>query len=185
MNPLPAGTAAITDASEQEILKARARALARPAEEVRSTGDSLEIIEFRLAHERYAVEQAYAIEIHPFEMFTPLPCVPAHFLGIVNLRGQILPVMDIKKFFDLPESGITDLHVIVVVRVEEIEIGILADLISGVRCVARSEVQPSLPTLTGIRSQYLKGVTADRVVILDACKILKDPQLIVNEEVRI
>jgi len=61
--------------------------------------------------------------------------------------------------------------------------GIVADAISGVRRILRADIQPSLPTLTGIRSNYLLGVTAERVVILDAEKLLSDEKLVVQEQV--
>ena len=53
----------------------------------------------------------------------------------------------------------------------------MADQVLGVRSISLSQIQPSLPTLTGIREDYLKGVTPERLVILDAEKILSDPQL--------
>jgi purine-binding chemotaxis protein CheW len=168
--------------TDSEVLKARAKVLAQPLANDKEAVATLEVLAFRLAHERYAVEQAYAREVCPLKELTPLPGTPAFYAGIVNVRGQVLPVLDIKKFFDLPESGITDLHVIVVVHSGEIELGILADAVDGMRSVPLTSIQPSLPTLTGIREQYLKGVTADQRVILDVPKILADPKLIVNED---
>jgi purine-binding chemotaxis protein CheW len=170
--------------SAREILKARARALARPAKrDEDGQGEILNIIEFRLAQERYAVEQKYVREVHPLRELTPLPCTPGFVLGMINIRGQILPVIDVKKFFDLPEAGITDLHMVIIIHTEEMELGILADAVTGVRSVPQSLCQPSLPTLTGIRAKYLKGVTDQHVVILDVPSILNDPKTIVNEEV--
>jgi purine-binding chemotaxis protein CheW len=61
--------------------------------------------------------------------------------------------------------------------------GILSDAILGVRSIPLDSIQPSLPTLTGIRAAYLKGVTSDRLVILDAGALLADRKLIVLEEV--
>ena len=103
-------------------------------------------------------------------------------LGIVNLRGEILSVIDIKKFFDLPEKGLTDLNKVIVLESEDMVFGIVADAISGVRRILRTDIQPSLPTLTGIREDYLQGVTDERVVVLDAGKLLHDEKLIVNEQ---
>lgn len=122
-------------------------------------------------------------EVYPLEELTPLPCTPPFVLGIVNLRGEILSVIDIKKFFDLPEKGLTDLNKVIVLEFEDMAFGIVADAISGVRRISRAAIQPSLPTLTGIREDYLQGVTAERVVVLDAEKLLNDEKLIVNEQV--
>ena len=165
------------------ILRARARALARPPVPPPAAGATLEVIEFTLAQERYALEAAYVREVHPLEDLTPLPCTPAFVLGLVNVRGRIFPVIDLKKFFDLPESGIGDLHRILLVAAEGLEFGLLADTIVGVRGLALDALQPSLPTLTGIRAEYLKGVTADRLVVLDAARILADRRIIVHDEV--
>ena len=171
-----------TAEATQRILKERAQTLAREAIPAEAADAGIEVIEFLLAHERYAVASEYVREVYPLEELTPLPCTPAFVLGIVNLRGEILPVIDIKKFFDLPEKGLTDLNKVIVLESEDMAFGILADAISGVRRIPRAGIQPSLPTLTGIREDYLLGVTAERVVILDAEKLLHDEKLIVNEQ---
>jgi purine-binding chemotaxis protein CheW len=171
------------DEDAKNILRARAQALARKPEHSQVAAASFEVLEFRLAQERYALETRFVQEVTPLKELTPLPCVPPFVLGIVNVRGRTLPVLDIKKFFDLPEKGLTDLHRIILVRGDGLELGILADEIAGVRALPTGSVQPSLPTLTGIRSDYLKGVTAERLVVLDMPRILSDPKLIVHEEV--
>jgi len=166
-----------------QILRARARALARPLDDAPSAETMLDVLEFRLAQERYAIETRYVREVYPLKDLTPLPCTPLFVLGIVNVRGRILPVLDLKKFFDLPEQGLTDLHRIILVEGHDLELGLLADATVGVRSIPADGLQPSLPTLTGIRSEYLKGVTAERLVVLDVARILADPKIIVHEEV--
>ena len=165
-----------------EILRARARTLARPPEPA-PAATLLDVLEFRLAQERYALEARYVREVYPLKDVTPLPCTPSFVIGIVNVRGRILPVLDLKKLFDLPEQGLTDLHRIILVEAHEVEFGLLADATVGVRSIPADTLQPSLPTLTGIRGEYLKGVTADRLVVLDVGRILADPKIIVHEEV--
>lgn len=169
--------------SRAEVLRARARALAREITNSATTIATLEVIEFGLAHERYALAAAHVREVHPLEDLTPLPGTPPFVAGIVNVRGRILPVIDIRKFFDLPEAGITDAHNILLVHTDEMELGILADTVAGVRSIPLDTLQSSLPTLTGLREEYLKGVTAERLVILDAARILADRRLVVQEEV--
>ena len=174
----------MTRAIEAErILRTRARALARTPPRASAAGAVLELLEFRLASERYAVESQLVQEVHPLKDLTPLPCTPPFVLGIVNVRGRILPVLDLKKFFDLPERGLTDLHRIIFVRGNDLELGLLADVIVGVRSVEAGSLQPSLPTLTGIRADFLKGVSDERLVVLDLDRILLDPKIIVHEEV--
>lgn len=168
---------------KQRILKARARALAQEPAPTPIASEHIEVVEFALAYEHYAVESRYVREVYPLENLTPLPCTPAFVLGIVNVRGEILSVIDLKKFFDLPEQGLTDLHRIILVRGNDLEFGVLADAIVGVRTIPADSLQPSLPTLTGIRGDYLKGVTAERLVVLDLDRILADPKIIVREDV--
>ena len=174
-----------TEKSRRDVLRARAKALARQPENRQATVAALEVIEFGLAHERYAIEAAYVREVHPLDDLTPLPGTPPFVAGIVNVRGRILPVIDIRKFFDLPEAGITDAHKILLVHTTEMELGILADTVVGVRSIPLDAIQSSLPTLTGLREEYLKGVTAERLVILDAARILADRRIMVHEEVEI
>lgn len=172
-----------SSAEIRRILTARAQALGRVPEPAETAGACIEVVEFVLAHERYAVESRYVREVAPLENLTPLPCTPAFVLGIVNLRGEILSVIDIKKFFDLPEKGLTDLNKVIVLQSGDMVFGILADAITGVRRIPVTEIQSSLPTLTGIREEYLKGVTPERTVILDAEKLLADEGIIVQEQV--
>lgn len=167
----------------RKILHARARALAKSTKAAALKTESIEVLEFRLAQETYAVETRYISEVYPLKDLTPLPCTPSFVRGIVNVRGRIIPVIDIKKFFDLPDKGLTDLHRIILVKEHGLELGILADLALGVRLIPLDSLQPALPTLTGIRSDYLKGVTAERLIVLDLNLILTDPKIIVHEEV--
>jgi purine-binding chemotaxis protein CheW len=163
------------------VLRGRARALARVPTGEAADVHALEILEFALAAERYAVETARVREVQPLRTLTPLPGTPAFVRGIVNLRGRILPVYDLKKFFGLPEAGLTDLHRIIVVGAD-FELGLLADQVVGVRTLSRRALQPSLPTLTGIGAEFLLGVTAERLVVLDLPRILADPKLVVQDE---
>jgi len=164
------------------ILRARARLLAQQLignEDL--TQSPLEVVEFLLASEHYGIELRYIREIHVLSEFTPLPGAPAFVLGLTNVRGQILSVIDIKKFFDLPEKGLTDLNKVIVVRTHHMELGILADAVLGVRAIAAHDFQTSLPTLTGVRAEYLKGITKDPLVVLDMDKILSDEKIVVND----
>jgi purine-binding chemotaxis protein CheW len=174
---------ACTAAEKRRILRARARELAFGAREKPATKEFIEVVAFLLAHEKYGIETCYVREVYPLKELTPLPCTPPFVLGIISVRGKVLSVIDLKKFFDLPEKGLTDLNKVIVVRTEEMELGILADEILGVQQIALEEDQPPPPTLTGIRAEYLRGVTQDRLVVLEAAKILSDQNIVVQEEV--
>ena len=173
-----------TDEERDKILKERAKIFSRELEAKGEKDEYVEVLEFLLAHEMYGVELKYVREVYPLKELTPIPEIPAFVLGIVNVRGEILSVIDIKKFFDLPEKGLTDLNRVIILHSADMEFGILADSIIGVRNILLSEIQTSLPTLTGIREEYLKGVTKEREIILDAGKLLSDKSIIVNENVK-
>ena len=174
-----------TPLEKKKILKARAKALAREPEREETEKGYIEVIEFLLACETYAIETAYVREVYPLKELTPLPCTPPFVLGIINVRGQIISVIDIKKFFNLPEKGLADFNKVIILRAENMEFGILADKILNVRTIPFKEIQPSLPTLTDIWAEYLMGVTEERIIILDAKKILNDKRIIIHEEVEI
>jgi purine-binding chemotaxis protein CheW len=165
----------------RSILKERARVLAREGEQARKVGEFLDVVEFRLTSETYAIEHAFVREVYPLKNLTSLPATPPFVLGIVNLRGQILSVVDLRIFFDLPISGLGDLNKIIVIRDEWMEFGILADSIIGAQSIPRSAIQPLLPTLTGIGVEYLMGITVEGLIILDAERILGDERIIVDQ----
>jgi purine-binding chemotaxis protein CheW len=167
---------------EKEILKARAQSLAREIDREETHVERLEVLEFFLASERYGIELSRVRETIPLKQFSPVPCTPSFVLGLINVRGRILSVIDIKKFFDLPEKGLTDLNKVIILHDGGMEFGILADAVNGIREISLAGLQPSLPTLTGIRQEYLKGVTEERMVVLDGAKLLSDKKIIVHEE---
>ncbi len=199
MQNLPANDLTPPDEDEMRVLRERARVLARrpgaaagdSAEFNRdiaadiaadiADGERLEVLEFRLAGERYAVETSYVRAVHPLRNLTPLPCTPAFVLGVVNVRGHVLTVIDLKRFFELPQEGLTDLHRIVLVGRDDIEFGILADVSVGIASLRLSQLQPPLPTLTAIGAHYLRGITPDSVAVLDMEAIFSDPRMLVDE----
>lgn len=166
----------------RRTLKKRAAMLACEKDE-EAAADSLEVVEFLLAREHYGIESHFIREVYPLKDYTPLPGVPPFVLGLVNVRGRILSVVDIKKFFDMPDQGISDLNTVIIIWDGTMEFGILADVIAGVRKVAVSDMGPPLPTLTGIRREFLKGVTGERMVILDAARLLADKNIVIHHEV--
>lgn len=180
-----AGEQAWTPGADEtrRILRERALALAAEPDTTQTLAQSIEVVEFLLAHERYAVESSSVREVYPLENLTPLPCTPAFVLGIVNLRGEIISVIDLRKFFDLAQTGLPDLNKVIVLESADMVFGILADAILGVRRIALADIQPSLPTLTGIREKYLKGITPERTVVLDVGKLLADEDIVVREQV--
>ena len=175
------GAAGVEPDRNAELLRRRAEALARPAAGVEPEA-MLEVLEFGLADERYALPAGGIDEVLAFEQLTPLPGTPPFMLGIVNVRGRMIAVIDIRKFFDLPERGITDLHHVILVHGHGLEVGLLADSIVGLKPVAVASLQPTLPTLHGIRGDYLMGVSGERLIVLDLDRLLADPRIVVDDE---
>ena len=169
-------------AEVERILRERARAMARTPE-LESDGERLFVLEFLLAHEHYAAEVRYIREAHPLRSLCPVPCTPPFILGIVNIRGQILPVVDIKRLFDLPEKGITNLNRVLVVESGATLFGLLADEVAGVREVPIRDLEPPLATLSGLQKEYIRGITRERLIVLDMETMLSDERLVVHEDV--
>lgn len=174
---------ALSPEQERLILKERAHALSQPIENTEEAGGMLEVVEFELASECYAFPLRQVREVCRLRELTPVPCTPAFILGIINLRGEILTIIDLKPGFELPASSTSDLSKIFILHGDGMQLGVLADAIGGVRKLQPGELQPALPTLTGHRAEYLHGITHDRVVVLDAAKLLADPRLLVNEDI--
>ena len=173
---------AVSDQERVAMLKARADALAKTDQQGLEEKESLEIIEFSLAGESYGVEMDFVREVLSLKDFTPLPGAPPFVLGIINLRGEILSVVDLKKFFSLPERGLGELNKVIVIRNQQMEFGILADFIIGTRKIALEEINPTPPTVTGIGAEFLRGVTLDRLVVINAQRVLEDKEIIVQQD---
>jgi len=167
----------------QKILRKRALTLSKEISTSDEDDQYIEVTEFYLATEWYGIETCYISEVHQLDDFTELPCTPDFVFGIMNIRGEIISVIDIKKFFGLPQRGISDLNKVIVLKNEGMKFGILVDEILGVSHISVNNLKFDLPTLTDIRSDYLMGVTIDRLTVLDGGKLLNNNRVIVHEEV--
>jgi purine-binding chemotaxis protein CheW len=164
------------------LLKNRAVDMAKEPEQKKVTSAVKEIITFTLAAETYGIESVFVREVYPLKDYTPLPGAPSFIFGIVNVRGQILPVVDLKKFFNLPEKGLGELNKVIILLNRQMEFGILADVVNGTQAIAVEDILVAPPTITGIGEKYFKGVTKEHIIILDAENILNDEKIIVNQE---
>lgn len=168
---------------KKKILKQRADLLRTQKEKTASSGELIEGLEFILADERYAIESIYVSEVIPLKDLTPLPCTPDFILGIINVHGRIISVIDLKKFFNLPKKGITNLNRVIVVNHNDIELGILADEIIGSPQIYYNTLQSKITNITQVQDDYIIGVTKDRLIVLDIKEFLLNEKLIINEEV--
>ncbi len=167
----------------RELLKARALEMAQEPEQKKGLSPIVQLIAFSLGAETYGLESAYIREVYPLKDFTPLPGVPDYILGIINVRGQIIPVVDLKKLFHLPEQGITELNKVIILHDDQMEFGILADEVRGTQGVEEDDIMPAPHTLSGIGEENLKGITRESLIVLNAKKLLTDERMVVNDEI--
>ena len=181
-----APTALATDERQSEpeqvkaVLRRRAELLAEEPLADDVDEQQMGVIVFTLAQETYAVEMTYVRETLPLGDVTPLPCTPPFVLGIINLRGRIVSVTDLRGLFELPVESLPDGATVIVLSDGDMEFGVLAETLVGACSIPSAHIQPSLPTLTGVRQDYVAGVTRDRTVVLDAARILSDDRVVVN-----
>ncbi|MGB8490158.1 MAG: chemotaxis protein CheW [Bacteroidales bacterium] len=165
-------------------LRMRAAALAREPEPDRGRSSVTEIVEFMIGSARYGIDVTLIREVFPFKDFTPLPGTPPHIIGVINMRGQVIPVVGLLRYFGLTYNGTGEMAKIIILENAISEFGILADLVVGTMQVNIEDIKQITPSLSGIPEKYVKGITGDNVVILDGPAILTDEGIIVNEEVK-
>ncbi len=172
-----------SEPAQTEILKKRALELAKEFVETQRETDLLEVVEFTLAGEVYGIESIYIKEIYPLQEITPLPGVPAFISGIINVRRKIIPVVNLKKFFQIEsENEIKESPIkVIILENESNEFAIESDSIYGVKFIPVNQLQSSLPTLYGIKEEFFKGVTPERVIIFDGLKLLSNNKLIIDQ----
>lgn len=167
----------------KRILRDRAQALAKPLAEVRTAAEVLDLLVFSLPGERYGIETSHVLEVISLRELAPVPCTPPVILGVVNHRGRILPVLDLRRLFTLPGQGVTEGGRVVAVEAGGMTFGIFADAVAGTIQVADHEIAHPLVTLTGGLQAFIRGVTGEMVVVLDLEALVRDPRIVVNEEV--
>lgn len=164
------------------VLKERARLLAVKDKVAEDRGEQIDILEFMLAEERYAIDSTCVSEVIRIKELTPLPCTPAFILGIINVRGEILSVIDIKKFFNLQDKGITNLNRVIIVKYNGIELGILTDEIIENSTIDLDSLQSQITSVTEVPENFIVGVSKDRLIVLDIRQLLSNRKIIINEE---
>jgi len=152
----------------------RAIRLARKPVAVVSSGDQRQVLVLRLGEERYGIELADLSEVLPALLCTPVPGAPPALAGVINVHGEIRPVMNLKFLFGIPPpAGPRMPTPVVLLRQQGREMGLQVDRVEQVRLIDFADTNAALPT-----SRYLKGVTSDTVMLLNAeslfTELLKD-----------
>jgi len=160
------------------ILVERANQLAgRKDDERQESGEMISVIEFVLTPEIYAVEGVFVTEVLALKDITSIPGTPAFVMGVINLRGRIISILNLKTLFNLKERGLTELNKIIILKSDHMEFGIVADSIVGTKTLARSSVSPPPVTLDTIGHEFITGVTQDGLILLNALNLLTSKKI--------
>lgn len=106
------------------------------------TSQTLELLTFKLSDQEYSLDIMSVREIRGWTRTTPLPHAPNYMKGVINLRGTVLPVMDLAQRLGLPPREHTDRNVIIVVHHEDIMTGLLVDAVSDIIALTHNDLQP-------------------------------------------
>lgn len=164
---------------ELALLRKRARKLSHIPEE-KSDSFNLEVLEFMLGGEHYALETKFISETLRLKDFTPLPTAPKFLFGIMNLRGNIISIINLKEFFELGEEKLNDLNRVLVMKRNDLIFGILAEEVIGFTYIEKDKLTGEIHTIKGVREEYLLGVSPSGLIVLDGNKILNDKKLIIE-----
>lgn len=130
--------------------------------------NEVQIVVFRLDKEEYAVSILQVQEIKRMTDITRVPHTPDYIKGVINLRGSVLPVIDLKKRLNLTLADYNDNTRIIIVKVEDLSIGIIVDAVSEVLTINSECIEPAQSVVGGVSTDYLSGVGKldNRLIIL-------------------
>lgn len=118
----------------------------------------LQLVVFELAGESYGLEISEVREIIAVPPITVIPRAPAFVEGVINLRGRVVPIVDLRGCFGLPKTERTRSTRVIVASVGEHTLGMVADAVSQVLTVDRADIEAPNPTLVDTRTAYVKGI---------------------------
>lgn len=129
--------------------------------------DTLQLVVFHLADELYGLEISDVREIITVPAITPIPRAPSFIEGVINLRGRVVPLIDLRACFGMPRAERNRSTRVIVASVGADTVGMVADAVSQVIAVARSEVTPPDPAVVDARTAYIRGIVRveDKIVI--------------------
>lgn len=133
---------------------------------------SHQVLTFTLGDETYGVDILRVQEIRGYSTVTRIPQAPAHVLGVLNLRGSIVPIVDMRMRFNLQRAEYTPLTVIIVLTVQSAagrrDFGVVVDGVSDVIDVAVGDIKPAPELGTHVSTEFIEGLAAvsDRMVML-------------------
>lgn len=163
-------------ADEAERLRQRARQYAAPAKiKAELAEDSRSVLTFELGKEHYGVDVMLVRGVRPASRIARVPGTPRFYQGVMNVRGRIITVMDLRYFFDIaPEAEASPPEEVILVQSNRLEIGLLAHQVNGMVSIPLADIRPveHMP--------YMLGMTGGRIVVLNLVQLFDDERLIVG-----
>lgn len=147
--------------------------------ETEKTTEELQIVVFALDNSYYGVHILQVQEIIKMTEITKLPNTPDFIEGIVNLRGKIIPVMDLRKKFKLSAVQSDANWKILILKINEMQFGVMVDNISEVEKIPVSIIETPPKIVSGVKSDYISGIAKTQkrlLILLDIAKILSDEE---------
>ena len=135
---------------------------------------------FHLAGEDYGIDIAFVTEIIGIQKITEVPDMPDFVKGVINLRGKVIPVMDVRLRFLLPERDYDERTCIVVVDINGTAVGLVVDKVNEVADIPEADVEPPPRSSKGASSRYLKGmgkVENEVRILLNVDRLLFDDEM--------
>ena len=154
--------------------------MTREIEEIMETAEDTQKGKFLTfaVEEHYGIEIKYVTEIIGIQEITNVPELPGYVKGIINLRGKIIPVMDVRIRFKKPPITYNDRTCIIVIDIKDISIGLIVDNVAEVLSINDENIVPPPLTKTGFHSRYVKGIGK----VGNEVKLLLDCDKLLNEE---
>ena len=138
-----------------------------------------QLVVFDLAAEGYGVDIGAVREIIRLQDITKVPRTPEFVEGIINLRGKVIPVIDLRKRFSLPVEDETKDNRIVVVDIGGQDIGVIVDAVTEVLRISTESVEPPASVITTADSEYLLGIAkldSRLIILLDLQQVLSEAE---------
>ena len=148
-------------------------------EAVESNDPEIQLVTFRLKDESYGINVMQVQEVLRVAEIAPVPGAPHYVLGIINLRGNVVTVIDTRTRFGLPQAEIDDLSRIIVIESEAQVVGILVDAVAEVVDLHVSEIDSAPNVGNEESSRYIQGVASrdnNLLIVVDLNKLLSDAE---------
>lgn len=170
------------DIDKRAILRKRAEAIGRAKTIKADAQKSIEILDFVLNGEVYALETPYIKKVCTIEEVVNVPGVPEFVIGIFCNLGEVISVLDLQVLFKLSKVERTSPYRLIVLSKDDMDLAVCVDAIGTVREIRETELYSVSPLINNLPEGYLKAVAPVNVIILDADYILRDRSLLVSHE---